>query len=132
MTDVEIFGNAVRQDLAVLGYNVNLVHVEMREAHAQLSARVTKMWRRTFLFLSTMMVVQTVLFAALGWYTHECIRGNAECLRAHAECLRAHAECLKEPVCEWTPNPLCQASDSDCFKCWAHLNFNFIADMLKE
>ena len=127
MSEMEIFGNAVRQDLAVLGYNVNLVHGEMREGMAQLSARVS----RTFCVLFVMTVVQTVALAALGWYTHECIRGNAECLRAHAECLRAHAECLKQPVCEWTPSPLC-ASESDCFKCWAHLNFNFIADMLKE
>ena len=128
MSDVEIFGNAVRQDLAVLGYNVNLVHGEMREGMAQLSARV---WR-TFCVLFVMTVVQTVALAALGWYTHECIRGNAECLRAHAECLRAHAECLKEPVCEWTPNPLCQASDSDCFKCWAHVNFQFMLELLKQ
>jgi hypothetical protein len=124
---MEIFGNAIRQDLAVLGNNVNVVYTDMREGMAQLSARV---WR-TFCVLFVMTVVQTVALAALGWYTHECIRGNAECLRAHAECLRAHAECLKEPVCEWTPSPLC-VSESDCFKCWAHLNFNFIADMLKE
>jgi hypothetical protein len=128
MSDVEIFGNAVRQDLAVLGYNVNLVHVEMREGMAQLSARV---WR-TFCVLFVMTVVQTVALVALGWYTHECIRGNAECLRAHAECLRAHAECMKQPVCEWTPNPLCQASDSDCFKCWAHVNFQFVLELLKQ
>jgi hypothetical protein len=40
MTDVEIFGNAVRQDLSVLGYNVNLVHVEMRERDATLLAKI--------------------------------------------------------------------------------------------
>jgi hypothetical protein len=40
MSDVEIFGNAVRQDLSVLGNNVNVVYTEMREMHATLLAKI--------------------------------------------------------------------------------------------
>jgi hypothetical protein len=90
---------------------------------------MNKMRWGTFWSLCMIAVVQAVMFAALGYYMHEYIRGNAECIRGNAECLAY----MKEPAeCEPSTCPVCEMSDAICLKCMASVGLNFMADMLKE
>ena len=137
---IEIYASAIRDDIAELGQKntkcfdvldrkLELALNQVRDGQAQIASRVNKMRWGTFWSLCMIAVVQAVMFAALGYYMHEYIRGNAECIRGNAECLAY----MKEPAeCECEANPLCHTSDADCYKCWANLNFKFMADMLNE
>ena len=112
---IEIYASAIRDDIAELGqkntkcfnvldHKLELALIEVRDGQAQIASRVNKMGWGTFWSLCMITVVQAVMFAALGYYAHEYIRGNAECVRGNAECLAY----MKEPAeCECEANPLC-------------------------
>jgi hypothetical protein len=144
---IEIFASAIRYDIEqlqkkttavfdVLDHKLELALIEMHDGQTQIASHVNKMWWGTYWSLFMMMVVQTVMFTSLGYYMHEFIHDNTECIRDNAECIRGNADCMtymKEPaVCEPTPNPMCQTSDSDCYKCWSNIGFKFTDDMLDE
>ncbi len=107
--------------------SLNVSHMTERlDAQTQC---MNKMRWGTFWSLCMIAVVQAVMFAALGYYMHEYIRGNAECIRGNAECLAY----MKEPAeCECEPSQPCYTSDADCFKCLANLNFKFMTDIFNE
>ena len=137
---IEIYASAIRDDIAdlekkntvcfnALDRKLELALNQVRDGQAQIASRVNKMRWGTFWSLCMIAVVQAVMFAALGYYMHEYIRGNAECIRGNAECLTY----MKEPAgCEPTTCPVCEMSESICLKCMGSIGFNFMADMLNE
>ena len=137
---IEIYASAIRDDIAeleqkntkcfdALDCKLELALNQVRDGQTQIASRVNKMGWGTFWSLCMIAVVQAVMFAALGYYMHEYIRGNAECIRGNAECLAY----MKEPAeCEPSTCPVCEMSDAICLKCMASVGLNFMADMLKE